>query len=94
MEDEILNRVTVEAVLAKLHPADRMMMLLIYRVEQPDDWSAQWPPRFEDIGVYIGTRYEGKPLSEAAIRYRRDAIEGQWRGRRGGLRRSRPRGDV
>lgn len=88
-EEQILIRIDIEHALAKLHPADCAMMLLIYRIVQPPDWDASWPPKFEDIGHYIGIKYEDGPLSEAAIRYRRDAVKGMWRGERGALRRNR-----
>ena len=85
-EDQILAQVDIEAALSKLPPSYAVMMLLVYKVKQPDDWEAQWPPRFEDIGWYIGMRFRGHPLSEAAIRYRRDQVEAMWRGERGPLR--------
>lgn len=64
------------------------MMLLVYQVFQPEDWVGRWPPKFEDIGRYIGLKYEGAALSEAAIRYRRDAIVKMYQGTRGHLRRT------
>lgn len=91
-EDDILTHIALETALASLHPADREMMLLIYYVWQPEDWGErQWPPRLEDIGGYIGVKWEipSAPLSEAAIRYRQIAIEQGWRGERGPLRRHR-----
>lgn len=87
MEDEILARIDLEVALAKLHPSDRDMMLLIYRVSRPPDWDAPWPPRYLDIGAYIGLKYRGSALSEAAIRYRRDVVLRMWAGERGELRR-------
>lgn len=87
MEDEILSRIDLEVALAKLHPSDRDMMLLIYRVARPTDWKAPWPPRYLDIGEYIGKKYRGAALSEAAIRYRRDVVLRMWAGERGELRR-------
>lgn len=92
-EDEILTRIAMEAALAKLPAKHRAMMLLIYRVECPEDWTGRWPPRFEDIGYYIGVKFEKGPLSEAAIRYRREAIEAMWRGCRGPLRTNRTLND-
>ncbi len=93
-EDHILTLIDLERALAKLHPADAQMMRLVYKLEQPEDWEYRWPPRYEDIGCYIGLKYEGSPLSEAAIRYRRDAIKGAWRGERGTLRRNRKKSDL
>jgi hypothetical protein len=61
------------------------MMLLVYGIEFPDDWGAR-PVTFTTIGEYIGIKFEGAALSEAAIRYRRDVLLQRLRG---GLRRSR-----
>jgi hypothetical protein len=88
-EDQLLRQIDLDRALARLTEEDRVMMLLIYRVERPDDWRGRWPPRYEDIGRYIGLRFQRKPLSEAAIRYRRDAVKAMWRGTRGPLRRTR-----
>ena len=93
-EDRMLMEIDVERALAALHPADRVMMVLIYQLEQPADWTGRWPPKFEDIGRYVGLKFEGAPLSEAAIRYRRDVVLGQWAGKRPGLRRNRRESDV
>lgn len=93
-EDQILMMIDIERALASLHPADALMMRLVFRLDQPEDWTYRWPPRYEDIGCYIGIKFEGEPLSEAAIRYRRDAILGEWRGERGTLRRNRKNSDI
>lgn len=87
-EDELLDRIAVEQVLAKLSPADRTMMLMIFGIAFPDDWGNR-PTTFTSIGEYIGLKYEGVVLKEATIRYRRDVILKILRGERGGLRRSR-----
>jgi hypothetical protein len=86
MDDEILNQIAIHQVLAELPDADRLTMELHYRLTQPEDYGLRWPPRFEDIGVYIGLRFRGYPLSEATIRYRVSAIQARWRGERGELR--------
>lgn len=86
-EDQMLTEITAEAVLGRLSAADRAMIRLIFGFERPDDWVGPWPARYSDIGRYIGTRYESGPLSEAAIRYRRDVVLQQLRGSRGPLRR-------
>lgn len=77
-EDQMLTRVVVEQILDGLDPHDRDMVVLIFRLERPDDWNGRWPPRYEDIGRYIGNKHEGAPLSEAAIRYRRDVLLRKW----------------
>lgn len=79
MEDYILTRVDITRELYKLCEMDRIMMELIYHHSVPEDWQGAWPPKYSDIGVYIGVKYEKKALSEAAIRYRRDKIKDKWR---------------
>lgn len=86
-EDEILTLVAVEEALSRLTPEFSEMMRLIYKIGEPEDWDAPWPPTFEHIGAYIGLKFRGKALSEAAIRYRRDLVLAQWRSERGDLRR-------
>lgn len=83
-EDDILNRVSVEALLAKLRPEYAEMLVLIYRLEHLADYTGTWPPTYDAIGHYIGTKFgkDHRPLSEAAIRYRRDAALAFLRGDR------------
>lgn len=87
-EDQLLNIVAVEQLLARLEEPDRLMLRMIYHLDHPDDYEGPWPATYTDIGVYVGTRYEGQPLSEAAIRYRRDVLLAVLRGERGPLRRN------
>lgn len=86
-EDDVLNRVSVDHVLRRLDEADAVMMRMVFRIEYPDDYAGGVPATFGDIGSYIGLRFEGAPLSEAAIRYRRDVALGVLRGERDPLRR-------
>lgn len=86
-EDMILNQIDVENELKKLNPADREMLLLMFKLYKPDDWTGRWPPKLAQIGDYIGRKFEGKPLTEAAIRYRKKAALEQLRGTRPPLRR-------
>jgi hypothetical protein len=85
-EDEILDRIAIEHALDQLEPKHAVMMRLIFRYDMPEDWPFPWPPKYETIGIYVGRKYEAAPLSEAAIRYRRDAILAFWAGKRGPLR--------
>ena len=87
-EDELLDRIAVAQALSVLNAADRCMMLMIFEIELPPDWGAR-PVTYTTIGSYIGLRFEGEPLSEAAIRYRRAEILKMLRGERGALRRGR-----
>lgn len=77
-EDFIIDHVTLGQVLAPLSLADREMLLLIYHIGAPLSYRGAWPPNLTEIGVYIGTTHEGKPLSEAAVRYRRDMLLAKW----------------
>lgn len=77
-EDEMLDRVTLWQLLAPLPVYDREMLLLIYHVGRPEAYTGTWPPTLTDIGLYIGTRYGPRPLSEAAVRYRRDVLMKRW----------------
>jgi hypothetical protein len=96
MIQQIEDRIDIERSLDMLEPADREMMVLIFRLEiQPEDWGKRpWPAKYDDIGDYIGRKYEGSPLSEAAIRYRRQVVFQFWRGERGVLRRNRRKYDL
>lgn len=78
-EDDILVRLVVEDALAKETELDRVMMLLVHKIEVPSDWPGPWPYTFVDVGRYIGLRFRGVPLSEATVRYRRDLIHKRWR---------------
>jgi hypothetical protein len=78
-EDALLAQIDLENLLAALPESRRVMMELLYRLREPDDWVRPWPPTIEEVGDYIGRRFEGVPLSEATIRYRRNAVLAQWR---------------
>lgn len=69
-EDTILNRIAVQQHLSKLDAEDRLVMVLVYELECPEDWTEKWPPTYAAIGRYVGTKFRGAPLSEAAIRYK------------------------
>jgi hypothetical protein len=72
MEDVVLNRVAVEQLLAQLGPEHRLVLELVYGIYRPTDWpwpDQRWPPTYASVGWYVGSRFRGKPLSEAAIRY-------------------------
>jgi hypothetical protein len=72
-EDDMLNRITVEQLLNRLPPHHAELIRMIEKIDQPLDYTGPWPATYEDIGVFIGVKYEGRPLSEATVRYRRDA---------------------
>jgi hypothetical protein len=86
-EDQILDAVDIARALRRLHPEDALIIRLWFQLEQPEDWTWPWPPRCEDIGVYVGLRFRGRAMSEAAVRYHRDAVLAMWHGERGPLRR-------
>jgi hypothetical protein len=87
-EDTILTRVALEHALAPLEERDRVMLLMVFRVEFPDEYRGPLPPTYQDIADYIGRKYEGEALAEATIRYRRDALLAVLRGERRALRRT------
>lgn len=84
--DQILGRIDLERALEQLSQRDRAMVLLIYELDRPVDYAYHWPPRLVDIGRYIGLKYHGRVLSESTIRYRQQALEAMWQGKRGPLR--------
>lgn len=76
MEEFVLNRVSVRQLLDKLEPEQRAVIELTFGLHYPEDWpwpDTQWPPTYAAVGFYVGSRFRGKPLSEAAIRYIRNA---------------------
>lgn len=77
-EDVILNDIVIEQELARLKPWDADMVRLLYRLEPPLDYPGPWPPKITDIAVFIGTKYNGRPLHEATIRYRHRKIKRKW----------------
>ena len=74
MEDIILNQIAVEDHLKKLRKGDRELILLYFYLWIPSDWPYTHPSDPAYIGKYIGKKYEGKALSEAAVRYRKKQI--------------------
>ena len=89
LEDDIITKVALEQELAKLTPMDQDIAILIGQLERPTDWLGSWPPEFEDMAVYIGMKYYGKPISEATIRYRFKQMKEIWAGNRGPFRKWR-----
>lgn len=49
-----------------------MVLLLTEGFGVPDDWHEGEVVTYSAIGRYIGIRFRGSPLSEAAIRYIRE----------------------
>lgn len=76
IEETVLNRVACEQLLVHLTAEHRLVLELVFGLETPGDWpwkDTTWPPTYAAIGWYVGMRFRGKPLSEAAIRYIRTA---------------------
>lgn len=77
--EEVLDRVTVEALLGRLPEEHRLILLLTFGLEYPEDWpwpESRWPPIHSEVGWYVGNRLRGRPISEATVRYiRASAIE-------------------
>jgi hypothetical protein len=70
-EDTMLDAITAEQYLAKLNEERRTVLMLTEGYAVPDDWT-KGDVTFSAIGRYIGNRFRGAPLSEAAVRYIRD----------------------
>lgn len=70
-EDSVINRITVEQYLSQLSEERRTVLLLTEGFGVPDDWN-EGDVTYSAIGRYIGVRFRGEPLSEAAIRYIRE----------------------
>ncbi len=70
--DQLLDRVTVEALLAQLPEEPRLVLALTFGVYCPEDWPwphSRWPPIHSEVGMYVGHRFRGRPISEATVRY-------------------------
>lgn len=83
----ILTEIELEDALSVLSAVDKELLLITFKIQKPDDWTAPWPPQISQIGKYLGLKYEGKPLSEAAVRYRKKVVLESLRGLRTPLRR-------
>jgi hypothetical protein len=71
-DDEILDRVTVGALLERLPDEPRLVLSLTFGLECPNDWpwdQFRWPPIYSEVGWYVGQRLRGRPISEATVRY-------------------------
>jgi hypothetical protein len=72
--DMLLLRVSIDQVLATLPVADRELVLLCSGLEAPEDYQGPWPATLAAVGNYIGKKYDSGPLSEGAIRARRNKL--------------------
>lgn len=81
MSDErILTKIDIQTVLDSLPPADRELILLAYKYELPPGYEgAPWPMSLTQVGQLWGKRWYGQEFSEAAVRYKRDAVLARWR---------------
>lgn len=61
---DVLDKVSLETVLAKLSPEERDIVEL---------WIWQ-DMNFDEIGDVIGKKYRGRPLTGSAIRYHKNRI--------------------
>lgn len=70
--DMVLDRVTVQGLLARLPEEHRLVLSLTFGIEYPADWpwpESRWPPIHSEVGLYVGNRLRGRPISEATVRY-------------------------
>jgi hypothetical protein len=66
IEEEILNRLSIEAALARLALRDRTVVQLVYRYCAPVDYVGMWPPTMEDVAEYQA-RYETRPRVKSCV---------------------------
>lgn len=71
-EDDMLNRIDAERFLSRLSPERAAVLLLTEGYGVPEDWTEGQSVTYQAIGAYIGKKFRGRPLSEAAIRYIRE----------------------
>lgn len=72
LDDDVLDRVTVAALLERLPEEHRLVLSLTFGIEYPTDWpwpESRWPPIHSEVGWYVGNRLRGRPISEATVRY-------------------------
>lgn len=72
IDDEVLDRVSVESLLVRLPDEPRLVLSLTYGLARPADWpwpESRWPPIHSEIGWYVGHKIRGRPISEATVRY-------------------------
>jgi hypothetical protein len=72
LDDVVLDRVTVGALLERLPEEPRLVLSLTFGIEYPADWpwpESRWPPIHSEVGWYVGNRLRGRPISEATVRY-------------------------
>jgi len=78
MDEEIINDIAIRQALSNLSPEDRDLICLVFNFEQPEGYTGPWPATLSHIGQYIGMKYKGRPLAEATVRLRRDAVLRSW----------------
>jgi hypothetical protein len=78
LDDEIINDIAIRQALSNLLPEDRDLISLVYNFDRPEDYEGPWPATLSHIGEYIGRKYKGRPLAEATVRLRRDAVLRSW----------------
>jgi hypothetical protein len=88
-EERWLDLITLMQLLDALDPEDRDLIVLVSGLDIDTAYDGPWPPTHVDIGDWLGRHYEGAPLPDSTVRWRRDQILAMWRGERGQLRRNR-----
>jgi len=72
IRDEILDKVSLAQALDRLAPEPRLVVELSFGLVEPLNWPwkvTTWPPTDVEIGVFVGTKFRERPVSEATIRY-------------------------
>jgi hypothetical protein len=72
IRDEILDKLSLTQALSLLAPEPRLVIELSFGLIEPTNWPwkvVQWPPTDVEIGVFVGTKFRDRPVSEATVRY-------------------------
>lgn len=72
LENELLNAVAVEQVLSHLDPQSRAVVEILFGISLPEDWPFVGTPTLSMVGMYVGVRYTGVPMTEAGVRWVRN----------------------
>jgi hypothetical protein len=86
VEQDILDRVSIETMMARLAPDEQAIAELLYSYKTQQDYDGLWPPRAEDVAAYLSGRHGrlgrvGRMLGRVAtrtVRERHRRVLAQW----------------
>jgi hypothetical protein len=80
MDEAMLTTIDIQCELEKLEAPERELVLLAFKYDLPPAYEGcPWPMSLTEVGRFWGMRWHGQAFSEAAIRYKRDAVLARWR---------------